>query len=350
MSGDALDDFEIALPKRTRTADATEAADAAAPRARAKKAKTAAPAAAAADSPAALKRKQFAQREQALWDLIAARDTQVDRLGSPLVVVGAVAAAASPSPAADAADAVDAVETDDEHNTPDGDPAHADAAGTTAGAGTPDGAARFPTRSDDQMAALATYLFGDRTTSVLSLRHKRATASPSVLVVCMSAERCLAMIKAWSTIGARPAPADARGGGRGGGRGARGSARGGRGGWNGRGGRPVHAHERQMIGGCKVAKLFARHIRPVEQRAVLTATNYPVAVGTPARISALLEPMEDHGTRTLPPMSLESTEVVVLDASFVDTHQRTLMNSVNTMDAVEQLLAKIPASCRIVIW
>jgi len=69
--------------------------------------------------------------------------------------------------------------------------------------------------------------------------------------------------------------------------------------------------------GCKVAKLFAKHMKQAEQEKFLSKHAVHLAVGTPARLQALL----DVGA-----LSLAATSHVVLDWSWRDSKQRRLQD------------------------
>ena len=58
--------------------------------------------------------------------------------------------------------------------------------------------------------------------------------------------------------------------------------------------------------GCRVAKLFSRHIKPEEQAELLAAGPVCIAVGTPARIDKLL---------AMGALSLQRLRLLVLDVS-----------------------------------
>ena len=68
--------------------------------------------------------------------------------------------------------------------------------------------------------------------------------------------------------------------------------------------------------GCRVAKLFSRHIKPEEQAATLAAAPVAVAVGTPARLDKLI---------AMGALSLARCELLVLDLSR-DLKQRCLLD------------------------
>ncbi|CAE6434100.1 unnamed protein product [Rhizoctonia solani] len=70
--------------------------------------------------------------------------------------------------------------------------------------------------------------------------------------------------------------------------------------------------------GGEIAKLFAKHFKLKDHVAHLAKTRVGVAVGTPARISQLLAEPDA--------LSVKALSHIVLDLTFVDTKQRTLLD------------------------
>ncbi len=68
--------------------------------------------------------------------------------------------------------------------------------------------------------------------------------------------------------------------------------------------------------GCRVAKLFSRHIKPEEQAELLAAGPVCIAVGTPARVDKLL---------AMGALSLARLSLLVLDCGR-DVKQRCLLD------------------------
>lgn len=86
-----------------------------------------------------------------------------------------------------------------------------------------------------------------------------------------------------------------------------------------------------------IAKLFARHMKRSEQAALLQSkTPTPVAVGTPGRIEALLSAQDEENTA---PLDGRQVRYVVLDASWKDAKQFSLLDSPDTKRDVFSLLA-----------
>ena len=79
--------------------------------------------------------------------------------------------------------------------------------------------------------------------------------------------------------------------------------------------------------GCRVAKLFSRHIKPEEQAASLAAGPVCVAVGTPARIDKLL---------SMSALSLSRLRLLVLDCGR-DVKQRSMLDIPETRRDTWQL-------------
>ncbi|PWN50571.1 hypothetical protein IE53DRAFT_387111 [Violaceomyces palustris] len=79
-----------------------------------------------------------------------------------------------------------------------------------------------------------------------------------------------------------------------------------------------------------VAKLFARHFKLKEHISWLKDHVTPVAVGTPQRVGALI----DSGS-----LSLQATDFVVIDQTWVDAKQRNIFDTPETRDELVKLLA-----------
>ncbi|KAJ0408196.1 hypothetical protein ATCC90586_003304 [Pythium insidiosum] len=79
---------------------------------------------------------------------------------------------------------------------------------------------------------------------------------------------------------------------------------------------------------CKVAKLFARHMKAKEQEDQLTLHFHPIAVGTPARLKKLLE---------MDALSLQHTSHVILDMA-KDKKNMTILDLKDTSKDTMELL------------
>lgn len=79
---------------------------------------------------------------------------------------------------------------------------------------------------------------------------------------------------------------------------------------------------------CKVAKLFAKHIKAEDQADNLTIAFHPIAIGTPARVKKLLE---------MDALSLEHTAFVILDME-KDKKQMTILELKDTARELAELL------------
>lgn len=71
------------------------------------------------------------------------------------------------------------------------------------------------------------------------------------------------------------------------------------------------------VGGCKIAKLFAKHFKLAEQAKFLNRTVIHIGVGTPNRITQLL----DNGC-----LRLDALKYVVIDWSHRDVKQRRIID------------------------
>ncbi|KAM3434352.1 hypothetical protein NHJ13734_006042 [Beauveria thailandica] len=80
-----------------------------------------------------------------------------------------------------------------------------------------------------------------------------------------------------------------------------------------------------------VAKLFAKHMKVDEQVAFLKKTRVSIAVGTPARLSELI----DNGA-----LSLEGLHRIVVDASHIDQKKRGVMDMKDTMMPLAKFISK----------
>jgi hypothetical protein len=60
---------------------------------------------------------------------------------------------------------------------------------------------------------------------------------------------------------------------------------------------------------CKIAKLFAKHIKIQEQIEYLNMYNFPIAIGTPHRLNKLLE---------VGSLQLSKTKFILLDDTYKD--------------------------------
>ncbi|KAF3765088.1 hypothetical protein M406DRAFT_340562 [Cryphonectria parasitica EP155] len=80
-----------------------------------------------------------------------------------------------------------------------------------------------------------------------------------------------------------------------------------------------------------VAKLFAKHFKVAEQVDFLKKNRTGIAVGTPARLAALLE----DGA-----LSIEHLKRIVIDASHIDQKKRGIMDMKDTMMPLAQWLTR----------
>lgn len=99
-----------------------------------------------------------------------------------------------------------------------------------------------------------------------------------------------------------------------------------------------------------VAKLFARHFKVSEQEAWLRAESAPLGVGTPHRVQALIE----RGA-----LRLDHMQAIIIDFSWQDAKQRTILETSETRDAVLTLLGtravqtalqRTPSPCRVALY
>ncbi len=105
-----------------------------------------------------------------------------------------------------------------------------------------------------------------------------------------------------------------------------------------------------------VAKLFARHFKVREQAEFLRTHITPLAVGTSARVSALLdladegeEKEKEEGKAASAPPPLELTEVraIVVDASWRDAKARSVVDGLDTRQELFRLLARREVKARL---
>lgn len=94
----------------------------------------------------------------------------------------------------------------------------------------------------------------------------------------------------------------------------------------------------------QVAKLFARHFKVAEQEAFLEANVSPIAVGTPQRIHDLLKPKSEGQSAAL---KLDNLRAIILDASWTDVKMRSLLDGIETKEAVCSLIASSPIQSRL---
>ncbi|PHH88686.1 hypothetical protein CDD83_7199 [Cordyceps sp. RAO-2017] len=80
-----------------------------------------------------------------------------------------------------------------------------------------------------------------------------------------------------------------------------------------------------------VAKLFAKHIKVDEQVAFLQSRKTGIGVGTPARLTELI----DNGA-----LSLDNLQRLVVDASHIDQKKRGIMDMKDTMVPLARFLAR----------
>lgn len=85
-----------------------------------------------------------------------------------------------------------------------------------------------------------------------------------------------------------------------------------------------------LLGGFSVAKLFARHFKLKEHEAWLREHTTPLAAGTPQRVAALIA----SGS-----LRLDSLQAIVIDQTWVDAKQRSVLDSFETRDELMKLLA-----------
>ncbi|KDN35679.1 hypothetical protein K437DRAFT_68327 [Tilletiaria anomala UBC 951] len=90
-----------------------------------------------------------------------------------------------------------------------------------------------------------------------------------------------------------------------------------------------------------VAKLFARHFKLAEQVAFLSTHISPLAVGTPARVADLLKHEAAPAaaeTCAAAALSLAELELLVIDASWKDAKERTVVDGLETRGELFKLL------------
>lgn len=85
------------------------------------------------------------------------------------------------------------------------------------------------------------------------------------------------------------------------------------------------------VGGCKIAKLFAKHFKLAEQAKFLKKTVVHIAVGTPKRLTQLL----DSGC-----LHLDAVKHVVIDWSHRDVKQRRIIDMRETRTDLMDLLCR----------
>jgi superfamily II DNA/RNA helicase len=79
---------------------------------------------------------------------------------------------------------------------------------------------------------------------------------------------------------------------------------------------------------CKIAKLFAKHIKIAEQIEMLAAETYPIAIGTPNRLTKLLG---------LGALHLQNTRLLIVDVT-ADVKNMTILNMNGVRDDLTSLL------------
>ncbi|EPQ29917.1 uncharacterized protein PFL1_02590 [Pseudozyma flocculosa PF-1] len=82
--------------------------------------------------------------------------------------------------------------------------------------------------------------------------------------------------------------------------------------------------------GFIVGKLFARHFKLKEHQTWLQQHACPLAAGTPQRVASLISSGD---------LKLDSLEVIVVDQTWVDAKQRTVLDTPETRDELIKLLA-----------
>lgn len=84
----------------------------------------------------------------------------------------------------------------------------------------------------------------------------------------------------------------------------------------------------QFKGKCTIGKLFARHIKASEQIAMLKKSTIPIVVGTPGRISAIMESE---------PSLFAETSVLIIDAQR-DVKLRTILDMKEICDPLHSII------------
>ena len=82
------------------------------------------------------------------------------------------------------------------------------------------------------------------------------------------------------------------------------------------------------IPNCKIAKLFAKHIKTEEQMDLLSKAYYPIAIGTPNRVNKLIE---------MGALSLRKTKIFLADVT-PDVKNATLLTSKDVKEDFFKLL------------
>lgn len=90
----------------------------------------------------------------------------------------------------------------------------------------------------------------------------------------------------------------------------------------------VHASRHLTPFKCRVAKLFAKHLKADEQAKQLASNYLPIAIGTPARVKKLLE---------MGALSLKHTKHVIFDME-KDKKQLTVLELKDTATEMMDLL------------
>lgn len=90
-----------------------------------------------------------------------------------------------------------------------------------------------------------------------------------------------------------------------------------------------------------IGKLFARHFKVVEQESFLKSNVCPIAVGTPQRVHDLVRtPSDGDGNDASgAALKLNFLKAIILDASWMDAKMRTVLDNIETKDALCSLLA-----------
>lgn len=86
---------------------------------------------------------------------------------------------------------------------------------------------------------------------------------------------------------------------------------------------------------CKIAKLFAKHIKMPEQIEMLNNSRYPIAIGTPNRLCKLLE----YGA-----LQLDKTKLLIID-TFADKKDFTVVTLPGVSDDFTLFMEKYISAC-----
>jgi protein CMS1 len=87
----------------------------------------------------------------------------------------------------------------------------------------------------------------------------------------------------------------------------------------------------RMHGKGDIAKLFARHFKLSQHLEYVKKTHISIAVGTPGRLKALVEPEEGQ-------LRLDKLRYLVIDANYEDGKKRTIFDIPETLKDLFQII------------